>query len=50
MNSNRVTQEEITALLDAAQTQEHTFWDKGLVVSYKLLCGFTIDGRAYGAK
>ena len=45
MNSNRVTQEEITALLDAAQTQEHTFWDKELVVSYKLPCGFTIAGR-----
>ena len=45
MNSNRVTQEEITALLDAAQTQEHTFWDKTLVVSYKLPCGFTIEGR-----
>ena len=45
MNSNRVTQEEITALLNAAQTQEHTFWDKELVVSYKLVSGFTIAGR-----
>lgn len=45
MNPNRVTQEEITALLDSAETQEQTFWEKELVVSYKLPCGFTIAGR-----
>lgn len=45
MAPNRVTQEEITALLDAAETQEHTFWGKELVVSYKLVSGFTVSGR-----
>ena len=44
-NSNVVTQAEIDALLDAAETQEHIFWDKELVVSYKLPNGFTISGR-----
>ena len=46
MAPNRVTQEEITALLDNAETQEHIFWDKELVISYKLASGFTIAGRA----
>ena len=45
MNNNRVTQEQIDALLDGAETQEHTFWDKELVVSYKLESGFTVTGR-----
>jgi len=45
MTNNRVTQEEITALLDTAETQEHTFWEKELVVSYKLASGFTVSGR-----
>ena len=45
MNSNRVRQEEITALLDAAEIQEHTFWGKELVVSYRLVSGFTVSGR-----
>ena len=44
-NQNRVTQEQIDLLLDNAQTQEHTFWDKELVVSYKLESGFTVTGR-----
>lgn len=43
--NNRVTQAEIDALLDAAETQEVIFWDKELVVSYRLPCGFTISGR-----
>lgn len=46
MTSNTVTQEEIYALLEACETQEHCFWGKELVVSYKLPCGFTISGRA----
>lgn len=46
MSNNRVTQEEIDALLDASETQEHIFWDKELIVSYKLPSGFTIAGRA----
>ena len=46
MTPNRVSQEEITALLDKAETQEHIFWDKELVISYKLASGFTIAGQA----
>jgi hypothetical protein len=46
MNSNRVTQEEIDALVDASDVQEHVFWDKELLVSYRLPCGFTVTGRA----
>lgn len=42
---NKVTSEQITSLLDSAETQEHVFWDKELVVSYKLSSGFTICGR-----
>lgn len=45
MTENRVTQAEIDALLDLAQTQEHVFWEKELVVSYRLPCGFTVLGR-----
>lgn len=43
---NSVTEEQIKALLDSAKTQEHTFWDKELVVSYRLPSGFTVTGRA----
>lgn len=28
MSNNRVTQEEIDALLDASETQEHIFWEQ----------------------
>jgi len=45
-NNNRVTQERIDALLNAAETQEYIFWNKELVVSYKFPSGFTISGRA----
>lgn len=44
-NQNSVSQEQIDALLDNAQSQEHIFWDKELVVSYKLESGFTVTGR-----
>lgn len=43
---NKVTQERINHLLDTAQTQEHIFWGKELVVSYQLESGFTVTGRA----
>jgi Phage protein (N4 Gp49/phage Sf6 gene 66) family len=46
MSNHRVTQEEIDALLDASETQEHTFWEKELIVSYRLPCGFTVSGHA----
>ncbi len=43
---NSVTQEQINSLLDTADTQEHIFWGKELVVSYRLPNGFTVTGRA----
>lgn len=43
---NTVTQEQISHLLNNAETQEHVFWNKELVVSYKLPNGFTVLGRA----
>lgn len=45
-NKNKVTQERINKLLDEAETQEHIFWGKELVISYKLASGFTVLGRA----
>lgn len=42
---NTVTQEQINAMLDEAETQEHVFWGKEVCVSYKLKNGFTILGR-----
>ena len=44
-NSNRVTPEQIKSLLDDAETQEAVFWEKEVVVSYKLSSGFTVLGR-----
>lgn len=47
MNNNRITQEQITALLDSAITEESVFHGKEVVVSYKLPTrgNFTITGR-----
>ncbi|MHC5939245.1 Gp49 family protein [Nostoc sp.] len=44
-NENKITQEQIDTLLDNAQSQEAIFWDKELVVSYKLESGFTVTGH-----
>jgi hypothetical protein len=44
-NSNRVTLDQIKELLDNAKTQEAVFWEKEVVVSYKLDSGFTVLGR-----
>jgi len=44
--TNSVTKDMITSILSEAETQEHVFWDKELVVSYRLKSGFTILGRA----
>jgi len=44
--TNSVTKDSIIAILSEAETQEHVFWDKELVVSYRLKSGFTILGRA----
>ena len=41
-----VTLERLEELLNAAKTQETVFWEKELVISYKLPNGFTIMGRA----
>jgi Tfp pilus assembly ATPase PilU len=45
MEDKKVRSEDVNALLDSAETQEHIFWGKELVVSYKLPCGFTVAGR-----
>ena len=42
---NRVTQAQIDELIESSETQEHTFWGKELVVSYRLPSGFTVLGR-----
>lgn len=42
---NKITPDQIKALLDEAETQEHIFHGKELIVSYKLKCGFTVSGR-----
>lgn len=41
-----VTQEDVDNFLNACGVQEHVFWDKELLVSYKAANGFTISGRA----
>jgi hypothetical protein len=45
-SKNTVTIDRVKTLIDSAQTQEHIFWDKELVISYKLVSGFTVLGRA----
>lgn len=45
MNSDRVTEQELEDLLNASEAQEHVFWNKELVVSYRLPNGFTVTGR-----
>lgn len=42
---NKITLQQITTLIDSAEKQEHVFWDKELVISYKLPNGFTVLGR-----
>lgn len=44
-NNNRVTEDMISELLVNADIQEHIFWNKELIVSYRLVNGFTITGR-----
>ena len=45
MSNNKVTVDQIKSILDNAETQETIFWNKEVVVSYKLYNGFTIIGR-----
>lgn len=42
----KVTQEDVELMLGNAEIQEHIFWGKELVVSYKLWNGFIVMGRA----
>lgn len=42
----KVTQEEVDALLYQCAVEEHIFWHKELVVSYKLPNGFIVHGSA----
>ena len=44
-NENRVTEAQIKALLDNAETEEYTFFGKDHIVCYKLSNGFTVSGR-----
>lgn len=45
ITSNKITEKHIKSLLDNAETQEVVFWNKELVVSFKLESGFTVLGR-----
>ena len=45
MSNNKITVDQIKSILDSAETQETIFWNKEVVVSYKLYNGFTIIGR-----
>ena len=42
----KVTLEHLSALIEGAEMQCAVFWEKELVVSYKLPNGFTVLGRA----
>ncbi len=46
MIKNTVTEEQLDVIISNATVQEHVFWEKELIVSYKLESGFTITGRA----
>jgi hypothetical protein len=41
-----VSQHEVEAMLMQADKEEHIFWGKELVVSYRLRSGFTVMGRS----
>ncbi len=43
--AKKVQASHIQKMLDEAETQEHIFWGKELVISYKLANGFTVSGR-----
>ena len=45
MAKTKVSEEEIDALLDAAEWDHAVFWGKELVMSFRLACGFTVTGR-----
>lgn len=43
---NKIYREDVQKLLDSSQAQEHIFWEKELIVSYKLPSGVTVTGRS----
>ena len=42
----RVKKEDIESLINSAEIEKHIFWEKEMVVSFKLPCGFTVSGRS----
>jgi hypothetical protein len=42
---NKVKLEDLEALIDNAEKEEHLFFGKALVIEYRLPNGFTIQGR-----
>lgn len=44
--ANTVKLEDLEKMADLAHKQEAVFWEKEMVVSYKLTNGFTVLGRA----
>ena len=45
-DDNKVQEATLIRMLKLADKQEHIFWGKELVISYKLKSGFTVSGRA----
>lgn len=47
MASDKITRVQLDNLLDSATVEKHLFHGgKSMILSYKLPCGFTVDGRA----
>jgi len=44
--NNKVCIGDIVSMIDSAETQEHTFWGKEHIISYRLKNGFTVTGRS----
>lgn len=42
----RVQESEINKMIEEAQQAKQIFWGKEMVISFKLLCGFTITGKS----
>lgn len=41
----KISLEDLEKMIDNAQSQQFVAWDKEMLISYKLECGFTITGR-----
>ena len=46
MSEGEVRLDKLNTLLDTAETQEHIFWGKELLVSYRLSCGLIVTGKS----